>query len=106
MALEQGYVDGERSTYWDLVVRPQFNLNRVSIIEVKRFNFVNPSSRGGTISCPMSVLGDTAILGGRALGKASSASSNHSLVRDDAALGGMPFAMILSGGPGEGSSMK
>ena len=48
MALEQGYVDGERSTYWDLVVRPQFNLNRVSIIEVKRFNFVNPSSR---LSC-------------------------------------------------------
>ena len=66
----------------------------------------NLGSRGGTISCPMSVLGDKAILGGRALGKASSASSNHSLVRDDAALGGMPFAMILSGGPGEGSSMK
>ena len=77
---------------------PQFNLNRVSIVEAKGFNFVNPSSRGGTISCPMFVLGDKAILGGKALGKASSASSNHSLVRDDAALGGMPFAMILSGG--------
>ena len=87
-------------------MRPQFNLNRVSIVEVKGFNIVNPSSRGGNISCPMSVLGDKAILGGRALGKASSVSSNHSLVRDDAALGGMPFDMILSEGPREGSSMK
>ena len=87
-------------------MRPQFNLNRVSIVEVKGFNIGNPSSRGGNISCPMSVLGDKAILGGRALGKASSASSNHSLVRDDAALGGMPFDMILSEGPREGSSMK
>ena len=87
-------------------MRPQFNLNRVSIVEVKGFNFVNPSSRGGTISCSMSVLGDKAILGGRALGKASSASSNHSFVRDDAALGGMPFDMILSEGPREGSLMK
>ena len=87
-------------------MRPQFNLNRVSIVEVKGFNFVNPSSRGGTISCSMSALGDKAILGGRALGKASSASSNHSLVRDDATLGGMPFDMILSEGPREGSSMK